>query len=187
MQINSRENDLSLSAFFSEEYIILDVGGERFKTKKDTFRLYPGTRLGKLVQYEKVDKILTLCDEFLPGSPPEYFFDYNPESFPGILEMYRTGEFHIPDGGRQCAFVKRRDFHYWWLDELNLEPCCALKYYPGIEVCEAKKLVQTSHANLFYPTPIFVQRALKALNFVGPPSIWSCPPFTFFFVLASIH
>ena len=27
----------------------------------------------------------------------------------------------------------RRDFEYWGLDELLIEPCCALKYYPEIE------------------------------------------------------
>ena len=33
--------------------------------------------------------ILTLCDEFVPGDPPEYFFDKNPENFPAILELHR--------------------------------------------------------------------------------------------------
>ena len=59
-------------------------------------------------------EILTYCEEFLPGDPPEFFFDRNPETFPGILDMFRfqpsdrtlniggfrTGQFHIPDGGR---------------------------------------------------------------------------------------
>ena len=33
--------------------------------------------------------ILTFCDEFVPGDPPEYFFDKNPENFPAILELHR--------------------------------------------------------------------------------------------------
>ena len=33
--------------------------------------------------------ILALCDEFVPGDPPEYFFDKNPENFSAILEMHR--------------------------------------------------------------------------------------------------
>ena len=33
--------------------------------------------------------ILSLCDEFVPGDPPEYFFDKNPENFSAILEMHR--------------------------------------------------------------------------------------------------
>ena len=38
---------------------------------------------------QTVEKILLLCDEFLPGDPPEYFFDRNPVNFPTILNMYR--------------------------------------------------------------------------------------------------
>ena len=33
--------------------------------------------------------ILSLCDEFVPGDPAEYFFDKNPENFAAILEMHR--------------------------------------------------------------------------------------------------
>ena len=86
-----------------------------------------------------MDGILKYCEEFIPGDPPEYFFDRNPETFSGILEMYRTGNFHITEGSRSCAFVMRRDFTYWGLDELDMEACCALKYYPQIEVCRLQK------------------------------------------------
>ena len=121
------------------KFVILDIGGERFRANRESFLPYPATRLGKMINSSDIKDILECCDEFLPGDPPEFFFDYNPDSFPGILEMYRTGKFHIPDGGRQCAFVMRRDFTYWGLDELNLEACCALKYYPQIGVCQAQK------------------------------------------------
>ena len=40
---------------------------------------------------ETIEKVLELCDEFTPGDPPEYFFDRNPDNFPAILNMYRTG------------------------------------------------------------------------------------------------
>ena len=36
----------------------------------------------------------------ISGDPPEFFFDKNPENFASVLEMYRSGKFHIPDGGR---------------------------------------------------------------------------------------
>ena len=39
---------------------------------------------------DAVDKILELCEEFVPGDVPEYFFDKNPENFPAILDMYRA-------------------------------------------------------------------------------------------------
>ncbi|CAB4057318.1 KCNB1 [Lepeophtheirus salmonis] len=34
-----------------------------------------------------------------------------------------------------CALVLQKDLDYWQIDELILEPCCALKYYPEIEIC----------------------------------------------------
>ena len=32
-------------------------------------------------------------------------------------------------------FLLQKDLEYWQIDELILEPCCALKYYPEIELC----------------------------------------------------
>ena len=52
-----------------------------------------------------VKEILKLCEEFIPGDPPEYFFDKNPENFASVLEMYRSEKFHIPDGGRGKIFT----------------------------------------------------------------------------------
>ncbi len=34
-----------------------------------------------------------------------------------------------------CALVTKAELEYWGIDELLLEPCCALKYYPEIELC----------------------------------------------------
>ena len=39
-----------------------------------------------------------------------------------------------------CAIALRRDFEYWGLDELLIEPCCALKYYPALEVKEKEHM-----------------------------------------------
>ena len=65
------------------------------------------SRLGKLVRAETIEKVLELCDEFTPGDPPEYFFDRNPDNFPAILNMYRTGSLHATERG--CALVLQRD------------------------------------------------------------------------------
>ena len=37
-----------------------------------------------------------------------------------------------------CPLVIKCDLEYWGLDELLLEPCCALKYYPEVAVCVAE-------------------------------------------------
>ena len=46
---------------------------------------------------------------------------------------YRNGTLHLMSG--VCALVTKAELEYWGIDELLLEPCCALKYYPEIELC----------------------------------------------------
>ena len=85
------------------------MGGERFIAQRNALLKYPTTRLGKLMRSATISGdilksesrnriditsfyslgILSLCDEFVPGDPPEYFFDKNPENFSAILEMHR--------------------------------------------------------------------------------------------------
>ena len=67
---------------------------------------YPNTKLGMLVVSDSVTKILTYCDEYVPGRTPEYFFDRNPENFAAILNFYRTDKFHVT--GRGCALVLQK-------------------------------------------------------------------------------
>ena len=43
----------------------------------------------KMFLHQHSRDILGLCEEFVPGNPPEFFFDRNPENFGTILEMYR--------------------------------------------------------------------------------------------------
>ena len=56
---------------------------------------------------KNVRNILELCDEFTPGDPPLFFFDRNPDNFPAILNMYRTGKLHATERG--CALVLQQD------------------------------------------------------------------------------
>ena len=76
---------------------------------------------------ETIDKVLALCDEFTPGETPEYFFDRNPDNFPAILNMYRTGKLHTTERG--CALVLQRDLQYWGVDDMSMEVgyCLRLK------------------------------------------------------------
>ena len=55
-----------------------DVGGERYQADRQAFLKFPHTRLGKLMGSTSVVEILQLCEEFVPGRPPEYFFDKAP-------------------------------------------------------------------------------------------------------------
>ena len=75
------------------------MGGERFAAQRNYLLRWPTTRLGKLMRAASIQvsmmmasitqRILELCDEFVPGDPPEYFFDKNPENFHSILELHR--------------------------------------------------------------------------------------------------
>ena len=97
-QILDDEEESAESSY--KQYVIIDVGGERYQAGKELFTRYPNTRLGKLVSSSDIKEILTLCEEFVPGHTPEFFFDRNPECFGAVLEMYRSGKFHIPDSGK---------------------------------------------------------------------------------------
>ena len=57
----------------------------------------------------------------------------------------------MKEGG--CALVLQKDLEYWIIgesramifttlqtDEMTMEPCCALKYYPAIDVCQSEKV-----------------------------------------------
>ena len=58
-----------------------------------------------------------------------------------VLDIYRTNMFHLTSTG--CALVLQKDMEYWGIDELMMEPCCALKYYPEIETCVNEKQVSS--------------------------------------------
>ena len=73
------------------------------------------------------------CDEFVLA----YFFDQNPDNCPAILNMYQTNKFHTTDRG--SALVLQRDLEYWAIDDMTMEPCCALKYFPEVDICQSEK------------------------------------------------
>ena len=55
-----------------------------------------------------------------------------PVAFPKSNIFERNGNFHVSENG--CALVLQKDLEYWIIDELIMEACCALKYFPQIEV-----------------------------------------------------
>ena len=79
---------------------------------------------------------MNLCDDFsrLPDGTVEYFFNRNWCTFNAILDLYRIGSLHQPVDA--CAMIFKEDLAYWCIDELYLDPCCALKFYPEIENCQ---------------------------------------------------
>ncbi len=127
--------------------INIDVGGVVHRVKIKHFRkasTIPSSRLGRLFRYGIVSKrksilqscsrssraknlpdVLRNCDKFTAGDPPTVFFDRNSAGFNTILDIYRTDMLHFTE--KSCALVMKHDFDYWGIDEMMLEPCCALK------------------------------------------------------------
>ena len=125
---------------------------------------WPTTRLGRAMRSERLESLLEQCDEvnLRQGTCAELYFDKNPDNFNMILDMYRLGQFHIVEAGTQelivlrinshshktgvrskssgCAMVMQRDFEYWGIDELLIESCCSLKYFPQLDVCQNEKI-----------------------------------------------
>ena len=91
-------------------------------------RRYPTSRLGKIALAKSKGEILDLCDGFFPGSPPIIFFFRNPQNFQVILDVYRRREMHVSENS--CPLTSEQEFEFWGLEEIFLQPCCALKYFP---------------------------------------------------------
>ena len=70
--------------------------------------------------------------------------------------------FHLTSTG--CALVLQKDLEYWGIDELMMEPCCALKYYPEIETCVNEKQVISGYFWLFLATFGYFWKCLKNLG-----------------------
>lgn len=117
----------------SQDLLIINVGGMPFKVLKSNFSTLPRTRLSRLVRAVSSQEILALCDGYTPGPLPEFYFNRNWTSFNSILDFYRMGTLHLTVD--TCAMVFKEDLAFWGIDELYLDPCCALKYYPEIEAC----------------------------------------------------
>lgn len=118
--------------------VILNVGGQRHEATKKNFDKFPGSRLWKVMRATTLEEILFQCDRYrvatINDDVPEFFFDRNYTGFINILDSYRTGHLHL--NANNCAVITRDDLAYWGIDELLIEPCCAVRYYPEIEICQ---------------------------------------------------
>jgi len=70
----------------NEDRIVLNVGGRRFETYRQTLKRRPNTRLGQIFSGHTPYRV-----------SEEYFFDRNPSCFAAILDWYRTKRLLIPE------------------------------------------------------------------------------------------
>jgi len=127
----------------SEELVCLNLRGKKFFVLLRNFASQPNTRLAKMIRCSEVAEIETFCDKYTEGDVPEFFFDRSGKGFNDILDIYRGGSFHINTAG-MCALQLKKEMGYWGIDELLLDPCCALKYYPEVEICQKEIQGQAS-------------------------------------------
>nr|KAG5694306.1 hypothetical protein BaRGS_032024 [Batillaria attramentaria] len=93
-----------------ETRVRLDVGGKVFTTTVDTLRTLPETRLGRLVTETKLN------------TEKELFFDRNPKIMNSVLDLYRTGELHLPEN--LCSAVAARELEFWEIPTTLIHECC---------------------------------------------------------------
>ena len=123
----------------NDDIIVFNVGGTKFEVLKSNFAYWPTTRLSRLVRANTEEEILSLCEGFVTSSSShgkankkdEYYFHRNWSNFNSILDLYRNTKLHATI--HVCCTNFHGDLKYWGIDELLLDPCCALKHYPEME------------------------------------------------------
>uniref|UniRef100_A0A8C4RK84 BTB domain-containing protein n=1 Tax=Erpetoichthys calabaricus TaxID=27687 RepID=A0A8C4RK84_ERPCA len=129
------------------ERIILNVGGTRHETYRNTLKTLPGTRLALLAadpdsdfgvdQQQQVSGYI----EYNPKNN-EYFFDRHPGVFAYVLNYYRTGKLHCP--ADVCGPLFEEELAFWGIDETDVEPCCWMTYRQHRDAEEALDIFDIS-------------------------------------------
>ncbi|XP_023328739.1 potassium voltage-gated channel protein Shab, partial [Eurytemora carolleeae] len=135
LQVIQPRSKSTMDIAASDELICINLTGKKFFVMLKNFANLPNSRLGHMVRSNEQADIEKFCDKFIAGPVPEYFFDRSGKGFNDILDVYRLGRLHINTAG-MCAIKLKAQLDYWSIDELLLDPCCALKFYPEMEVCE---------------------------------------------------
>ena len=125
------------------EKITLDVGGRLFVTTARTLSNVPDTRLSGLsissAEYSKESNT--------------YFFDRNPELFSWVLDLYRTGELHLPKN--VCGAAIRNEMEFWQIGSGSISDCCIsnlFNFEDELEVSNNLRLQFESSGNYYSKT-----------------------------------
>mmetsp|Transcript_86808 Transcript_86808/g.202012 ORF Transcript_86808/g.202012 Transcript_86808/m.202012 type:complete len:281 (-) Transcript_86808:47-889(-) len=79
-------NGSSTGSAVESSTVVFNVGGQRFEVLRQTIEARPSTLLASLM------------DDIGTDSTQPMFVDANPDRFAYILDWYRYGEMHLPDG-----------------------------------------------------------------------------------------
>uniref|UniRef100_A0A8D0GHQ2 Potassium voltage-gated channel modifier subfamily G member 2 n=1 Tax=Sphenodon punctatus TaxID=8508 RepID=A0A8D0GHQ2_SPHPU len=102
-------------------YVIINVGGIKYRIPWTTLENCPLTRLGKLKSCNNYDEIMDICDDY-DVSCNEFFFDRNPCAFRTIMTFLTAGKLRLLR--EMCALSFQEELVYWGIEEEHLEWCC---------------------------------------------------------------
>ena len=92
--------------------VYINVGGQRFLTKRDTLQQPNCSRLSQL----------STVDPTYDSDNNEFYFDRSWTLFEYILDMHRTGTLHLPSG--MCVPKVLDEMKFWDVPVENLASCC---------------------------------------------------------------
>ena len=92
--------------------VVINVGGRRFITWKDTLRRFPNTLLGN-------DR---LSSKFYDEHRGEYFIDRDPHLFRYILNYYRSGKLHR--SLEDCNESFEEELLFYGIAPQEIHDCC---------------------------------------------------------------
>jgi hypothetical protein len=128
-----------------------NVRGTLITTSSEKFKTFPNTKLGKLTK---------TSPEYNPQQD-EYFIDRNPMIFHFILDLYDTGELHVPK--TLCAGSIRKELEFWEIHENLLRPCCWKSLYSDDDDCEAYSMISEVDCRV-NPKPVLNSEEMNIWN-----------------------
>ncbi|XP_071093322.1 potassium voltage-gated channel protein Shaw-like [Haliotis cracherodii] len=112
------------------EKCVLNVAGKKFCIRRSLLQRFPSTRLATL----------TTSSEEYDSSTAEFYYDRNPTMMHCVLDLYRTGEFHIPSN--MCTVAVRREMEFWEISEDMVADCCWKSFSVHVHDKEVQKKIQ---------------------------------------------
>lgn len=132
----SEETEENLPSPTRRDRIVINCGGVRHETFRNTLRNFPGTRLAWCIENENNSA------EFYDAERNEFFFDRHPGVFAAIINYYRTGKLHSPHD--VCGPLFEDELLFWAIDEKQMEPCCWTYYTQHREAQENLKFFEAA-------------------------------------------
>lgn len=134
-------------------FVIINVGGIKYKIPWTTLENCPLTRLGKLKSCNNYDEIMDICDDY-DVSCNEFFFDRNPCAFRTIMTFLTAGKLRLLR--EMCALSFQEELVYWGIEEDHLEWCCKKRL--------RQKEEEAAEARLFEREMVFNEAAQCAFR-----------------------